>query len=119
MAVSVVRVCPNRVVSWILLQMVMRIESEELVPRLQGLVSELATMCKETQDHVRALDSLLTDIGPILEDAKTLQADTAPLWDDAYTLCGNPQCDGDCRVCQEGEEDYEDVTEEKYCRRRR
>lgn len=119
MAVAKVRVRPNGVVNWILLQMVMRVESEEIVPELQKLANSLQTLCEETQERVRALESLLTDIEPILADAKTLQADTAPLWDDAYTLCGNPQCDGDCRVCQEGEEDYEDVTEEKYCRRRR
>jgi hypothetical protein len=119
MAVSVVRVRPNGVVSWILLQMVMRIESEELLPQLQKLVSEFQAIHEETAVSARALDSLLAEIGPVLEDAKTIQADTAPLWDDAYTLCGDPRCDGDCRVCQDGEEDYEEDASEKYCRRRR
>ena len=113
------RVHPNGVVSWILLQMVMRVESEDIVPQLQDIVVKFASLCDETRERSQALDSLLTDIEPILADAKTLQADTTPLWDDTYTLCGNPQCEGDCRVCQEGEEDYEDITEEKYCRRRR
>ncbi len=115
MAVSVVRVRPNGVVSWILLHMVMRIESEELLPQLQRLVDEFKSIDEETNTYVAALDSLLAEIEPVLEDA--LQMD-AP-WDDTYTLCGDSRCDGGCRVCQDGEEDYtEDVTE-KYCRRRR
>lgn len=119
MAVAVVRVRPDGVVSWILLQMVMRIESEELVPQLQEMIARFQSLCEDTQERSRTLESLLSDIEPVLADAKTLQADTLPLWDDAYTLCGNPTCEGDCRICQDAEEDYEDTTEEKYCRRRR
>jgi hypothetical protein len=115
MAVSVVRVRPNGVVSWILLHMVMRIESEELLPQLQRLVDEFKSIDEETNTYVATLDSLLAEIGPVLEDA--LQMETP--WDDTYTLCGDSRCDGYCRVCQEGEEDYEEDATEKYCRRRR
>ena len=115
MAVAVVRVRPNSVVSWILLHMVMRIESEELLPQLERLVSEFKTIDEETNTYVAALDSLLAEIEPVLEDALQMESP----WDDTYTLCGDARCDGDCRVCQEGEEDYEEDTSEKYCRRGR
>lgn len=115
MAVAVVRVRPNSVVSWILLHMVMRIESEELLPQLERLVSEFKTIDEETNTYVAALDSLLAEIEPVLEDALQMESP----WEDTYTLCGDARCDGGCRVCQDGEEDYEEDTSEKYCRRGR
>ena len=99
--------------------MAMQMESEILRPQLTDLVSALEQLHHEMSDMVRQMETIVAEVGPLVQEALTLKADTTPLWDDTYTLCGNPACEGDCRVCQEGEEDYEDVVEEKYCRRRR
>jgi hypothetical protein len=119
MLVTDARVPLNAKVNWTILKMVMQMESEILRPQLTTLATELERLHAELSEMSKAIDTLVAEMDPILQDALTLKADTAPLWDDAYTLCGNPQCEGDCRICQDGEEDYEEVTEEKYCRRRR
>lgn len=117
MAVSSARVPMDAQVSWRILEMAMRLESEALRPTLVQLVDALRTLHGELTDMVQSLDSLVSSIDPVLQDALQLKADTQPLWEDTYALCGDPQCAGDCRVCQEGEEDYEVEETEKYCRR--
>jgi hypothetical protein len=99
--------------------MAMRLESETLRPTLTQLTSALHELHEEVVNMVNSLDTLMSEVDPVLQDALQLKADTQPLWEDEYALCGDPQCPGDCRVCQEGEEDYEIDDTEKYCRRRR
>jgi hypothetical protein len=68
---------------------------------------------------VEKMEVLQSKLDPLLQRAEELKNDTAPLWEDIYSLCGNPQCSGDCAVCLDGEEDYEEDYTEKYCRRGR
>ena len=119
MAVVSVRVPEKTKVPWRILAMVMRIESEDLKPRLECLVEELESFHEEIGKIQKDLDRLIERAPDLLRESENLKQETAPLWDDSYNLCGNPECEGDCRVCQEGEEDYEDDYEEKYCRRGR
>ena len=119
MAVAVARIPAGAVVSWIILHVVMRSESEEVNPVLERLTDELRTLCEETSEVLRKVEDLSTKLTPLLAEVENLQKDLVPVWEDNYNLCGNPECFGDCRVCQEGEEDYEDDYTEKYCRRGR
>lgn len=119
MAVSSAHVPITAQVNWRILEMAMRLESESLRPILTQLTSALQDLHIEVADMVKVLDILVSEVDPVLQDALQLKSDTQPLWEDAYALCGDPECAGDCRVCQEGEEDYEIDDSEKYCRRRR
>lgn len=119
MAVVSVRIPEKVKIPWKILAMAMRIESEDLKPRLESLVEEYTAFHEEIAKLQKDLDTLLEKFPALIKEAETLKEDTTPLWDDSYNLCGNPECTGDCRVCQEGEEDYEDDYEEKYCRRGR
>ena len=112
MMVSEARVPLGAQVNWTILKMAMQMESEILRPQLTDLTSAFQRLHDDLAKMTQTLDMLV-------QEALTLKADTTPLWEDVYTLCGNSNCDGGCRVCQEGEKDYEDDTEEKYCRRRR
>jgi hypothetical protein len=117
MAVSSAHVPIAAQVNWRILEMAMRLESESLRPTLTQLATALHALHEEMAGMVKALDTLVSEVDPILQDARQLKADTQPLWE--YTLCGDPRCGGDCRTCLEGEEDYEIAETEKYCRRRR
>jgi hypothetical protein len=119
MSVSSAHVPITAQVNWRILEMAMRLESEALRPTLTQLASALRELHEEVSNMVNSLDTLMSEVDPVLQDALQLKADTQPLWEDEYALCGNPQCAGDCRMCQEGEEDYEIDDSEKYCRRRR
>lgn len=117
MAVSSAHVPIAAQVNWRILEMAMRLESEALRPTLTQLTTALHDLREELVDMLKALDTLVSDVDPVLQDALQLKEDTQPIWE--YALCGNPQCAGDCRTCLEGEEDYEIDDTEKYCRRRR
>lgn len=119
MAVAVARVPASAVVSWIILHVVMRSESEEVIPELERLTTEIRALCDTTTEVLQHMESLFLKLPPLLAEVENLQKDLVPVWDDSYNLCGNPECFGDCRVCQEGEEDYEEDYTEKYCRRGR
>lgn len=96
--------------------MVMRLESEELAPEFERLLTGLRGLQDDVTEMLRSLDALSAELDPVLQDVENLKAD---VWEEDYTLCGDPRCDGYCRTCLEGEEDYEDDADEKYCRRRR
>lgn len=119
MAVATARVRPTATVCWSILPLVIRIEREEIVPALEAILSEQATLLQELVEVNRTAESWIPDLDRILRETKTVEQDTKPVWEDNYALCGNPNCEGDCRVCQEGEEDYEEDYTEKYCRRGR
>jgi hypothetical protein len=119
MSFAVVRVPLDATVTWEILDIALRIEGETFIPQAETLCADLKALHEE-YTHIQAtLTDLATKVDQLLAEALDLKDETAPLWDDSYTLCGDPRCDGDCRVCQEGEEDYEDDTTEKYCRRGR
>jgi hypothetical protein len=119
MAVATAKVPANAKVGWNILHMVLRMEMEELKPQLESLTEALKTLGADVAAALREMEALQENIGALLREAEALKQETAPLWEDNYSLCGDPKCYGDCRVCQEGEEDYEDDYTEKYCRRGR
>jgi hypothetical protein len=117
MTFAVARVRLDATVSWEILDMVLRIEGETFNPEAETLCANLTRLAEDIKELRQTLSALATKVDHLLAVALELQLDTTPVWDDCYNLCGDPHCDGGCRVCQEGEEDYEDVTTEKYCRR--
>jgi hypothetical protein len=119
MAFATIRVLPHTKVPWEILDLVLRIEGETFIPQVETLCADLTALQDEYKQIHATLTDLATKVDQLLAEALDLKDETAPLWDDSYTLCGDPRCDGDCRVCQEGEEDYEDDSTEKYCRRGR
>jgi hypothetical protein len=119
MAVAVAKVPENAKVNWNILLMVLRIEWETIKPELERIHETMRTLCEEAKATVEKIESLQTTLEPILQRAEELKIETTPLWEDVYSLCGNPRCTGNCAICLEGEEDYEDDYEEKYCRRGR
>jgi hypothetical protein len=119
MAVAVAKVPENAKVSWNILLMVLRIEWQTIQPELERICQTLRVLHKETSAMVETLEDLQHKVEPLLQQTLELKNETAPLWEDTYNLCGNPRCLGDCVVCLDGEEDYEDDYSEKYCRRGR
>ncbi len=102
-----------------ILAMALRIETAFTSPRLQALSAEFETLREDLQSIRTELRMLQTNVERCLEDVETLRQDVTPIWNDDYNLCGDPTCEGDCRVCQEGEYDGEEEYVEKYCRRGR
>lgn len=119
MAVAVAKVPENAKVSWNILLMVLRIDWETIKPELERIQEEARILHEDVTTAMDKMEQIRLKIEPLLQQALELKNDTAPLWEDTYSLCGNPRCVGDCAICQEGEEDYEDDYEEKYCRRGR
>lgn len=117
MAFATARPLPDAHIDWTILAMVLRVEGELIRPQLETLLTDITTLHTELQTLHETLSDLERKVDHLLVEAKGLVEETAPLWDDSYNLCGNPQCDGDCRVCQEGEYDGEEEYTEKYCRR--
>jgi hypothetical protein len=102
-----------------ILPLAMRIESAWFVPAMKTLLTDLVALRLEVLTLCSDLDALSEDIDRCQETVDLLLEDTAPLWDDTYRLCGDPECDGGCRVCQEEESFLDDEATEKYCRRGR
>lgn len=119
MAVALAKVPEKAVVAWNILLLVLRTEGEILRPELERIMQELKVLHEETVAVIKNAEELQAKLDPILEKALEVKKETEPLWEDNYNLCGNPRCAGDCTICLEGEEDYEDDYEEKYCRRGR
>ncbi len=117
MAVTTARVGPGVAIPWMILSLAMRTEYDEIVPQLETLTAQMIALLEEIAGARRIAEGLLDQITPILQEADAERKSLLPLWDDVYSLCGDPTCHGECRVCQEGEEDYEDSYTEKYCRR--
>lgn len=117
MAFATIRVPLEAKVSWEILDLVIRIEGETFIPKLETLCADLKALEEDLKPIQETLTDLATKVDQLLAKVLELKEETTPLWDDSYNLCGDPRCEGDCRICQEGEEDYEDDYTEKYCRR--
>ena len=119
MAFVSVRVLDDAKVQWQILEMVIRIEGETFKPQAETLCAKMKALRDDYNQIQATLTDLATKVDQLLAEALELQEETAPLWEDSYNLCGDPRCGGDCHVCRDGEEDYEDDYTEKYCRRGR
>ena len=113
------RVPLNVAVNWRILALAMRVENEELLPKLQEIIDTLSTIRSDLPELIQTAEEIHDKMRPLLEEVECLKAESLPLWTDDYNLCGDPECFGDCRVCQEGEYDGEEEYTEKYCRRGR
>lgn len=102
-----------------LLALVFQIETARWVPKVNALLAELTRLHQEVSDIRANLEVIYDGICRCQCDVDRLIQDSTPLWDDTYHLCGDPDCDGNCRVCQEEESFLEVDATEKYCRRGR
>ena len=114
MRVSLARPIPMRI-----LAMAMRLETTYFITELAPVIASLGQL----RDDIAELKKRCDIIGERVERAQNrvleLVSDIQPVWNDAYNLCGDPECDGDCMVCRDGEYLGEEDYEEKYCRRGR
>jgi hypothetical protein len=101
------------------LPLVMEFETARFVPGVKTILTELISLrleviglCTELEDLQERMERCQNDVDLLIEE-------TTPLWDDTYRLCGDPDCDGGCRVCQEEEAFLDDDATEKYCHRGR
>jgi hypothetical protein len=102
-----------------ILPLVMEFETARFVPLVKTLLTDLISLRLEVLTLCTELEDLSEQMARCQSDVDLLLEDTTPLWDDTYRLCGDPDCDGGCRVCQEEEAFLEDEATEKYCRRGR
>jgi hypothetical protein len=102
-----------------ILSLAMRFETARFVPMVKTILTDLIALRLEVLTLCADLDTLSEDISRCQTTVDLLLEDTAPLWDDTYRLCGDPDCDGGCRVCLEEESFLDDEATEKYCRRGR
>jgi len=102
-----------------ILPLVMEFETARFVPAVKTLLTELVALRLEVLTLCADLEDLSERIARCQSDVDLLIEDTTPLWDDSYRLCGDPDCDGGCRVCEEEEAFLDDDATEKYCHRGR
>lgn len=115
---EVARVPERAPIPFRILAMAMRMDREWMDEKANAYIAEAEALQAEVSDLTGRLVNLETKIAATMEKALTLLENVTPVWDDSYNLCGDPGCDGDCHVCQDGEYIEEDHTE-KYCRRGR
>ena len=102
-----------------ILPLVMEFETARVVPLVKAILTDLISLRLDVLTLCAELDELSEKMSRCQRDVDLLIEDTAPLWDDSYRLCGDPDCDGGCRVCQEEEAFLDDDATEKYCHRGR
>ena len=102
-----------------ILPLVMQFETARVVPLVKTILTDLISLRIDVLSLCTELEDLSEQMARCQSDVDLLIEETTPLWDDTYRLCGDPDCDGGCRVCQEEEAFLEDDATEKYCRRGR
>lgn len=102
-----------------ILAMAMRIDREWMEQQCGDLLQEIEEVRTGIPEILQEYDRIGAKIASALKRVDALIEETTPLWDDSYNLCGDPGCDGECRICQDGEYDGEEEQTEKYCRRGR
>lgn len=120
MAVAVARVpstCTHIPIG--ILALAMKVETEAFVAETAELITLFGLAIEGVQEIRARLVDLETKVTKSLDFVGRLVAETEPLWDDSFNLCGDSACDGTCMVCQDGEYLGEEDVDEKYCRRGR
>ncbi len=99
--------------------MAMRIDREWMDAQCTEVLQAVEEARKGIPELIEEYERIETKVASAMTRVNALIEETTPLWDDSYNLCGDPECDGDCRICQDGEYDGEEEQTEKYCRRGR
>lgn len=109
---------PTRVaIPFCILPLVMQIETQAFVAEASVLLSALESLCTETEVLITQFNLIEIMVARAQTTVDRMIADTQPVWDDSYNLCGDDTCDGSCMVCDGGEYLGEEDVDEKYCRR--
>jgi hypothetical protein len=119
MATCVVRVSATRPIPMRIFALAMRLETVQMVAEATPLLASLTQMREDVAALLKRYTLLEERIERTQNRILELVSDIQPVWDDAYNLCGDPACSGDCMVCRDGEYLGEEDYEEKYCRRGR
>jgi hypothetical protein len=119
MAIVTARVSMTRPIPMRILALSMRLETTYFVAELTPVLEGLTQLRKDVSDLVQRCDILDERVERTRNRILELISDIQPVWNDAYNLCGDPECDGECMVCRDGEYLGEEDYEEKYCRRGR
>lgn len=118
MAIDIAHLRPTQIsIPLCILPMVMRMETESFVADMAEIVSAIDLLYEEIQGLQARADGINDSLVRLQKRVDGLIAEAQPVWDDSYNLCGDPQCDGWCTVCRDGEYLGEEDYEEKYCRR--
>lgn len=119
MAIVTARVSLTRPIPMRILALSMRLETTYFVAEISPILASLTQLRDDVSDLMKRCTIIGERVEGLQHRVEDLLADIQPLWTDAYNLCGDPECDGDCMVCRDGEYIGEDDYEEKYCRRGR
>ena len=119
MATTTLRLSLTRPIPMNILALAMRIETAYFVAQLTPTLDSLHELRKDVSDILKRCDIITERIERTQNRLLELMSDIQPLWNDAYNLCGNATCEGDCMICRDGEYLGEQDYEEKYCKRGR
>lgn len=119
MATVNLRLSLTRPVPMGILALAMRLETIYFVKQLTPVIEELSGMRKDVSDLLKRCEILGERVERLQHRTEDLISDIQPLIADFYNLCGDPDCDGSCLVCCDGEYLGEEESYEKYCKRGR
>lgn len=119
MATTTLRLSLTRPIPMRILALSMRIETIYFVAQLTPILASLKQLREDIADLTERCHIIDERIERAQNRVVELTSDIQPVWNDAYNLCGDSACDGDCMVCRDGEYLGEEDYEEKYCRRGR
>jgi len=119
MATVTLRLSMTRPIPMGILALAMRIETAYFMAQLTPLLNSLHELRTDVSELVKRCDIIGERIERTQNRLEELMMDIQPVWNDAYNLCGDSACDGECMVCRDGEYLGEEEEYEKYCKRGR
>jgi hypothetical protein len=117
MATVTLRLSMTRPIPFGIFGLAMRIETAYIVAQLTPLLDSFRELRTEVSDLTKRCEIIGERVERAQNRVEDLMLDIQPLWNDAYNLCGDSACQGDCMICRDGEYLGEEDYEEKYCRR--
>ncbi len=117
MATSVATLPVGARVPFCILALATKIETQSFVVEATDLVAALEQLQLEFESLRKRYADIEASVAKTHKLVDRFLEDIQPVWDDTYNLCGDPECDGTCMVCADGEYLGEEEYDEKYCRR--
>ncbi len=117
MATAVATLPVGARVPFCILALATKIETQAFVVEATDLVAALERLREECRGLMDTYAEIEASIAKTSKAVDRFLEDIQPVWDDTYTLCGDPECDGTCLVCADGEYLGEEESDDKYCRR--